>query len=134
MQTFPSPHVHAPVGVGNPVDQQPAHPWALDQSQLNPAAALFFCTGYPYSRHPQTLRAALSRLDCRQFQPFDACLMDGDITGTVEAITCYHSQTSPFWESVAAVRQQTVQDMRSLGGGRPVVEHAWLVRPIEEGY
>jgi LmbE family N-acetylglucosaminyl deacetylase len=124
-------HLYVPLGAGNHVDHQLVHRWALDQSQQNPAAALVFYAEYPYSRSPQALQDALARLEHYQLQRFDAYLLESDIIRKVEAIACYQSQISTFWESTDAMRQQIIEDMYNLGGGRPV-EHAWLVRATEE--
>ncbi|MFN8374522.1 MAG: PIG-L family deacetylase [Anaerolineae bacterium] len=118
--------LYIPLGVGGHVDHQITRDWGLQLHQQFPTWKVRFYEEYPYCRDEIATERALEyfmwneiRLDTQIFW-----VSESEVNARIQASTCYTSQISSFWNSEAALAQETRQVM--LRAGRTVLaERFW---------
>ncbi len=117
----PGATVYFPLGVGRHVDHLIVRDWALS---LDKQLARIGYAEYPYSQQDDAIEAALMALDSCYLEPEPRYLEARDVQAKIDAIACYGSQLSTFWESRGAMAAEVRAALNKAGNGRPA-ERFW---------
>lgn len=124
---FPVTTLYAPLGVGNHVDHQLVRNWALKLTKANPLVALKFYEEYPYTRDASAVSGALTYFAGLNTLSVQTVYLDEqDVTAKIQAIGCYQSQISTFWDSLEAMAQAVRYAVETAGQGQPA-ERFWQI-------
>ncbi len=115
--------LYAPMGVGRHVDHQIVHDWALALGKANPHLSLKLYEEYPYTRDKMAVTQA-RRLVAAELHPKIVTLYEENVTAKIEAISCYTSQITTFWNSITAMEQEVRQLLTQTGEHTPA-ERYW---------
>lgn len=124
----PQTTIYAPLGAGHHVDHQIVRDivvkWLLNH---HPQVAIFFYEEYPYSANDTEaiIQAARAELPFT-LQPVVRHINDQALAAKIEAIACYQSQISTFWDDLPAMTAATRRYARQIGDGVGA-ERLWLV-------
>jgi LmbE family N-acetylglucosaminyl deacetylase len=117
--------LYAPLGVGNHVDHQIVRDWSLRLVQSSPAFALNLYQEYPYTDDTINIERALAFY--RQPLTVETVqVSEEDVTAKLDAIACYASQISSFWEDIESMKAATRRAMDQDETG-VYVERYWKV-------
>lgn len=98
---------YIPLGVGGHVDHLLVRQWSM-QTNRRLGQKFKFYAEYPYTRDKSAMDKALRRFDVR-LKSIPHPLTEDDMNAKIEAIRCYESQISTFWQDAdamsAAVRE-----------------------------
>lgn len=113
--------IYAPLGVGHHVDHQIV---CYQAQQLETTAIVFYYEEYPYSASGgqaavQTALAAFSK----RLLPHLIELSEDDLLAKMEAIACYQSQISTFWDNVAEMKKRVRAYAEEVA--TPAAERLW---------
>ena len=118
--------VYLPLGVGHHVDPQIARDWGMTQMRDAPdKSVLRFYVEFPYSKADRSTELALSAIDL-PLTPADVTLNDAEIVAKIQAIACYDSQISTFWESLGAMDADVRRAFTDSRSG-DFVERFWKI-------
>ena len=116
--------VYLPLAVGRHVDHQIVLSWGLSQIAENPGAwAVRFYAEYPYSKAGKSTELALDALGFA-LQPADFTLDEVGMRAKLDAIACYHSQISTFWQDLREMEADVRRAFRDPHTGS-YVERLW---------
>ncbi len=101
--------IYVPLGVGHHVDHQIVRNWGIALAKRLPDVEIIFYEEYPYTRDFDAIQVALDNLPTElnleaQLIQFDKA----EITAKIQAIDCYRSQLSTFWNN----RKAMIQDVK----------------------
>lgn len=124
----PAAAIYAPLGAGHHVDHQLVRAvvvaWAREHAQV----AVFFYEEYPYSAAGaavvQAARAALGGPTI----PVVHEMSETALEIKIQAVACYPSQISTFWNDVPAMAESVRQYARQVGHGHSAERFWKLVR------
>ena len=120
--------LYAPLGAGHHVDHQIVRDWALRLAKINSSVALKLYEEYPYTIDNQAVRRALAFYEtCEPPLVLTASLTyadEADVVAKIQAIACYESQMSTFWDNLDTMEQETRDHMRQAGTGH-AAERCW---------
>ena len=120
--------VYLPLGVGHHVDHQIARQWGMTQVRDIPdRSALRFYAEFPYSNADRATELALKEFGLL-LAPADVRLSEADIRAKINAIACYESQISTFWDSLDAMAGDVRRAFTDSRTGA-YVERYWKVSP-----
>ncbi len=126
----PSAAIYAPLGAGQHVDHQLVREAVVRWARAQRGVAVFFYEEYPYSAQgADAVQAALDRLD-GPMVPVIHRLSDAALDAKIQAIACYESQISTFWNDHAEMAESVRQYAAYVGQGR-YAERLWLERDKE---
>lgn len=95
--------LYLPLAVGCHVDHQIVRDWGIGLLTDKPDSwSLRFYAEYPYFNTERAITLALSRMDM-PLQEKRIKLDEADLAAKVDAIACYDSQISTFWDSLEAM-------------------------------
>ena len=95
--------LYLPLAVGQHVDHQIVRDWGIGLLRDKPDSwSLRFYAEYPYFNTERAITLALSRMDL-PLREKRIKLDEADLAAKVNAIACYNSQISTFWEGVDAM-------------------------------
>ena len=118
--------VYLPLGVGHHVDHQIARDWGMTQVRDAPDLSVVrFYVEFPYSKEDRSTEAALSAVSLA-LAPADVRLGEADIRAKIEAIACYQSQISTFWEGRAEMDADVRRAFRDPESGG-YIERLWKI-------
>ena len=118
--------VHLPLGVGHHVDHQIARDWGMTQARDVPdKGALRFYAEFPYSNADRSTEIALAEFGMA-LEPADIVLSEADMRAKIQAIACYQSQISTFWDSLEAMEADVRRAFRDEASGS-YVERFWTI-------
>lgn len=121
--------VYLPLGVGRHVDHQIARDWGMTQVRDIPdKSALRFYTEFPYSNADRSTEIALAAFGI-PLEPADSHLSEEDMRAKIQAIACYRSQISTFWDSLEAMETEVRHAFTDATSGR-YVERFWKFSSI----
>lgn len=120
--------VYIPLGVGHHVDHQIVRNWGLGLLDGEPAYEIRFYEEYPYTKDQQAIGEALAFF-ARPLVQQDTQLTAADITAKIEAVGCYTSQISTFWDNIAAMARDIQTNMAHDQDGNPV-ERCRIAPPV----
>ena len=116
--------VYLPLAVGHHVDHQIVLDWGLRQIAENPGSwSLRFYAEYPYSNADKSTELALDALGMA-LVPADFTLDEADMRAKLDAIACYHSQISTFWQDLRDMEADVRRAFSDLQTGA-YVERMW---------
>jgi LmbE family N-acetylglucosaminyl deacetylase len=120
--------LYAPLGAGHHVDHQIVRDWALRLTKINASVALKLYEEYPYTIDNQAVQRALTYYATRQPPLALAASLtlasEVDVLAKIQAMGCYESQISTFWENREAMAEATHRHMHQTGGGY-AAERCW---------
>ncbi len=117
--------IYLPLAVGHHVDHQIVRDWGLDMLNENrDGPEIRFYAEYPYSNADQAIAQALSRIG-KPLREFHALLSEPDIQAKVDAIACYRSQISTFWQSLVVMEADVRLSSRHPQAGH-YLERYWV--------
>jgi LmbE family N-acetylglucosaminyl deacetylase len=121
----PATTIYAPLGAGHHVDHQAIRNIVLAWLKKQPQVAVFFYEEYPYSANDtetiiQTARDELRHPTHPVIHPLGDTMLDAKIN----AIACYQSQISTFWDSIPAMAEATRRYAVQVGDGT-YAERLW---------
>jgi LmbE family N-acetylglucosaminyl deacetylase len=120
----PAAIIYAPMGAGHHVDHQLARDAALRWRNNHPGVALFFYEEYPYSaQDANAVQSARETLGIPAV-PIMKVLSETAIAAKIEAVACYPSQISSFWDNLPAMAESVRQYARRVGQGS-YAERLW---------
>jgi LmbE family N-acetylglucosaminyl deacetylase len=124
----PAATVYAPLGAGHHVDHQLVRNAVLQWLRARPEVAVFFYEEYPYSAEGadavQAARHALGEPTVPVVHEVSTLALEAKI----QAIACYRSQISTFWDDVPVMGESVWKYACRVGQGR-CAERLWqLVR------
>jgi LmbE family N-acetylglucosaminyl deacetylase len=123
----PMATIYAPFGAGHHVDHQLVREAVLRWRQARPGVAVLFYEEYPYSAQgADAVQTALDRLEGAPV-PVVHQLSDRALDAKIQAIACYESQISTFWDDHASMAESVRQYAAHVGQGRQA-ERLWLER------
>ena len=115
-----------PLGVGHHVDHQIARDWGMTQVRDIPdSSALRFYAEFPYSNADRSTELALAAFGM-PLEPSDRLLSEADMRAKIDAIACYQSQISTFWESLEAMEADVRRAFTDAPTGQ-YVERFWRI-------
>jgi LmbE family N-acetylglucosaminyl deacetylase len=125
----PAATIYAPLGAGHHVDHRLVRKavlrWA--HAQVQTQVAVLFYEEYPYSaRGPEAVQAALAGLIGPPV-PVVQPVSDQALDAKIQAIACYESQISTFWDDRAEMAESVRQYAALVGQGH-YAERLWLER------
>jgi LmbE family N-acetylglucosaminyl deacetylase len=132
----PAATIYAPLGAGHHVDHQMIRKFVIDwlrkQPQVAAQVAVFFYEEYPYSASDtetiiQSARDALGHAT----QPVIYQLSETALDAKINAIACYQSQISTFWDDIPAMAKATRRYASQVGEGT-YAERLWQLDTIGE--
>ena len=116
--------VYVPLGAGNHVDHQLVRNAVLAWLPRAPRLAVFFYEEYPYSADgADVVERALAAMQ-RPLETHLTLLSADALEAKIQAIACYTSQISTFWEDKAAMAAAVRRDIVQVGSGQPA-ERLW---------
>lgn len=104
-------HLYAPLGVGHHVDHQLVRRWAVALAARHPALTLQFYTDFPYMKDSGKITAALAEVETT-VQPRWVFLNADDLALKLDAMACYATQISTFWQNTDHMRQDVELSFR----------------------
>ena len=123
----PAATIYAPLGAGHHVDHQLVRNAVSSWARTQRGVAVLFYEEYPYSAQGTgAVQAALDRLDGPPV-PVIQPLSDQALDAKIQAIACYESQISTFWDDRARMAESVRQYAAHIGQGR-YAERLWLER------
>ncbi len=126
----PAATIYAPLGAGHHVDHQLVRDAVSRWARAQAGVAVLFYEEYPYSAQgADAIQAALDRLD-GSLVPVVHPLSDQALNAKIQAIACYESQISTFWDDHARMAESVRQYAAHVGQGR-YAERLWLERDKE---
>ena len=125
----PAATIYAPLGAGHHVDHQLVRAavlrWA--HAQVQAQVAVLFYEEYPYSAQgPEAVQAALAGLIGPPV-PVVQPVSDPALDAKIQAIACYESQISTFWDDRAEMAESVRQYAALVGQGQ-YAERLWSER------
>ncbi|RMF77973.1 MAG: PIG-L family deacetylase, partial [Chloroflexi bacterium] len=105
-----SSHLYVPLGVGHHVDHQIVRNYGLFVRRDRAGVSLRFYEEYPYSVSEEARTRALNELKqiaALQLNEERVTLSEAQVDAKIEAIACYRSQISTFWEDVDDMAHST---------------------------
>jgi LmbE family N-acetylglucosaminyl deacetylase len=115
--------IYAPLAVGDHVDHLIVRDWAQAVAKSNAHIRLRFYTDYPYMRDVKKIDAALQGI-AQPLLAEDVTLKAADVQARIEAMACYESQISTFWQDRAAMASDVRNSLLKNDDGQPV-ERFW---------
>jgi len=95
--------IYLPLAVGHHVDHQIVRDWGIGLLRDKPENwSLRFYAEYPYFNTERAITLALSKMDM-PLREKQIKLDEADLAAKVNAIACYDSQISTFWEGLDAM-------------------------------
>ncbi|MCY4021116.1 MAG: PIG-L family deacetylase [Chloroflexi bacterium] len=95
--------IYLPLAVGHHVDHQIVRDWGIGLLRDKPESwSLRFYAEYPYFNTERAITLALSKMNM-PLREKPIKLDEADLAAKVNAIACYNSQISTFWEDVDAM-------------------------------
>ena len=123
-QLDPAATIYAPLGAGNHVDHQLARDTVLSWRQSHPEVAVFFYEEYPYSADAaDAAQKALARLG-HPARPVARHASAAAMRAKIQAIACYRSQISTFWDDAQDMAESARAYALRVGEGR-YAERLW---------
>ncbi len=126
----PTATIYAPLGAGGHVDHRWVRDVVLRWRQSQPGVAVFFYEEYPYSADSVAVLDAARAAIGQPLAPVVYAVDDTALLAKIDAIACYVSQISTFWENTAAmaraVRAYAAQIGQATEYGR-YAERFWCV-------
>jgi LmbE family N-acetylglucosaminyl deacetylase len=120
----PAAVIYAPLGAGHHVDHQLVRSAVLNWLRTRPEVAVFFYEEYPYSAEgADAVQAARNSLG-EPTVPVVHSLSDEALEAKIQAIACYQSQISTFWDNVPEMAESVRQYAVQVGHGR-CAERLW---------
>ena len=117
--------IYLPLAVGHHVDHQIVRDWGLDMLNENrDGQEIRFYAEYPYSNADQAIAQALSGIG-KPLREFHVLLSEADIQAKVDAIACYRSQISSFWQSLVVMEADVRLSSRHPQAGH-YLERYWV--------
>lgn len=104
-------YLYAPLGVGNHVDHQLVRRWGTELAARNPKIILQFYTDFPYMKDSSKISSALAEVET-PVQPRWVYLNAQDLALKMDAMACYESQISTFWQNTDHMRQDVELSFR----------------------
>lgn len=104
-------YLYAPLGVGNHVDHQIVRRWGVELAAQKPSIVLQFYTDFPYMKDSSKINSALLEVGTT-VQPRWVFLNPQDLTLKMDAMACYASQISTFWQNTDHMRQDVELSFR----------------------
>jgi len=118
--------VYLPLGVGHHVDHQIVRDWGLTQMRDVPdQSVLRFYVEFPYSKADRSTELALGAIDLL-LEPADVILSEAEMKAKINAIACYESQISTFWDSLEAMEKDVARAFTDSKSGA-YVERFWKI-------
>lgn len=103
--------LYAPLGVGHHVDHQLVRRWAVELAISSPTITLQFYTDFPYMKDSSKITMALADVETT-VQPRWVFLTQEDLKLKLEAMACYATQISTFWQNTDHMRQDVELSFR----------------------
>lgn len=120
--------IYAPLAVGNHVDHQIVRDWGRALQSVG--YTVYFYEDYPYLRQTAAVERAKSLLVSAgaRLQAQHTAFDDATMQAKIKAMRAYHSQTTSFWESEAAVAAEVCATFASDDQTpAPYQERAWRI-------
>ncbi len=118
--------LYMPMGVGHHVDHQIVRDWALTLGKANPQLSVKLYEEYPYTRDKIAVTQA-RRLIAAEMNPKIVALDEVNVAAKTEAISCYKSQITTFWNSITAMEQEVRQLLTQTGENTPAERYWQLI-------
>lgn len=116
--------VFVPLAVGHHVDHQIVHEWgARLAAQERGNLRLRFYAEFPYSNAHQAIAESLKRIGI-QLRQVKVELSEVEVLAKINAIACYRSQISTFWNGLQEMEADVRRSMRDSESGK-FVERFW---------
>ena len=117
--------VYLPLGVGHHVDHQIAREWGMTQARDIPdKSALRFYAEFPYSNADRSTEIAIAEFGM-PLERLDMPLHEADMRAKIDAIACFQSQISTFWDSLASMEADVRRAFSDESG--QYVERFWRI-------
>lgn len=118
--------LYLPLAVGNHVDHQIVRDWGIGLLRDKPECwSLYFYAEYPYFNTERSITLALSKIDLPLCEK-PVTLDEADLAAKVNAMACYDSQISTFWEGLQAMALDLRRSSLDARTGKPV-ERYWEI-------
>lgn len=126
--------LHVPLGAGGHVDHRLVRDWGRYLARLRRDLAVYYYEEYPYSTGREAMNQALGAFSPHEMQPVLRPFDESALQAKIDAIACYQSQLSTFWQDAAdmaqAVRQYAARVARGpASAGAGFSEREWMIRP-----
>ena len=119
--------LYLPLAVGHHVDHQIVRDWGLGILSDKPGNwSIQFYAEYPYFNTEQAITHALSQIGL-SLRERKVNLSEVDLAAKVNAIACYESQISTFWESEEAMARDVRRSSTDAQTGL-LVERYWEIK------
>lgn len=119
--------LYLPLAVGHHVDHQIVRDWGIGLLGDKPDHwSLRFYAEYPYFNTERAISLALSRIDM-PLREEQIILDEADFAAKVDAIACYNSQISTFWEDVETMALDLRRSSFDARAGQ-LVERYWRIK------
>ncbi len=116
--------VYLPLGVGHHVDHQIVHEWGLRQAAAEHVNLRWrFYAEFPYANSREEIADAARRIGL-QFREIRIELDEADVRAKIEAIACYRSQISTFWNDLEQMETEARRSMQDSATGK-YLERYW---------
>lgn len=122
--------VYVPLGVGHHVDHRIIRDWGLELVKRYPDIDFLFYEEYPYTKDIPAINRALNAF-ITAMNRHDVRLTEADIKAKIQAVGCYRSQISTFWESVEDMARDIRASLARDAGGEPVERYRRMARQDE---
>lgn len=121
--------LYIPLGVGHHVDHQLIRDWGLKIYKHNPELCVKFYEEYPYTRDASAIERAQADLQSTiKIEAELITLSRFDIRTKIQAVACYKSQISTFWDNVDAMASEIRDMFRSDEDSDTYVECFWVIQ------
>lgn len=118
--------IYLPLAVGHHVDHQIVRDWGIGLLRAKPESwLLHFYAEYPYFNTERAIALALSKMDM-PLREKQIILDEADLAAKVNAMACYDSQISTFWEGVEAMALDLRRSSLDPRTGQ-LVERYWAI-------
>ena len=117
--------VYLPLGVGHHVDHQIVREWGMTQARDIPdKSALRFYAEFPYSNADHSTEIAIAEFGT-PLERADMPLSEEDMRAKIDAIACFQSQISTFWDGLASMEADVRRAFSDASG--QYVERFWRI-------
>ena len=121
--------LYIPLGVGHHVDHQLVRDWGLKIYKHHPDLCVKFYEEYPYTRDTSAIERARTDLPSTIKIEAELVTLSGfDVTAKIQAVACYKSQISTFWDNVDAMASEIRDMFRSDEDSDTYVECFWVIQ------
>lgn len=118
-------HLYIPLAVGHHVDHQIVRDTGLALMKQFPQVRVQFYEDYPYVAEEGTLEKTLAELPF-PMKPSVQRLDETNVRAKIDAVLCYKSQISTFWQDTDALETSIRAYMNKVGEGQPA-ERFWTL-------